>query len=64
VVDADRTESDGVGSISPVSSFGSPGILRIAKTGWRWGDANGYRPFEYPVAVSLSQSDPALLFWM
>ena len=22
------------------------------------------RPFSYPVAVSLSQSDPALLFWM
>jgi hypothetical protein len=22
------------------------------------------RPFPYPVAVSLSQSEPALLFWM
>ena len=22
------------------------------------------RPFSYPVAVSLSQSEPALLFWM
>ena len=24
----------------------------------------GYRPFAYPVAVSLSQSEPALPFWM
>ena len=34
----------------------------------RWQKAGvaraGYRPFAYPVAVSLSQSEPALLFWM
>ncbi len=24
----------------------------------------GYRPFAYPVAVSLSQSEPAFSFWM
>jgi hypothetical protein len=41
------------GGLRALSGFETTCVLKLDQ-----------RPFVYPVAVSLSQSEPALLFWM